>query len=217
VARLGVGLPKGSSEEVARMLQEAYGQTEAVSTVTGDLLEQFADVNQGRLDGVLIIATPGDAELMELMRKYRDLTLQPIGAWKRRSRQYRYPFLRVASIPKATYAGQETQIETVGAQLVLAGPSLDEQLLSGGGPAAGLQVQRQPIPRSYKVKLTDAIGIKEALDPALPGERVGLATARQEVLPVNPAPLVSVGTAVLLLALAGFFFLLSRAPEPGQS
>lgn len=210
VRRLGVGPEGGGSAQVAGILTDAYGVGEQVEVVFGRVSEQARAVGSGALDALLVMAAPGDAETM-LILENRSLALQPISGWNRSDRQYRYPFFRLARIPEALYPGLDESVETVSAQVVLAGPRPETLAIGDGDPVSGLRARRQPIPDGVKRSLVDALGIKEAIDPALPGESVSVVTARRDVLPVNPSPLVSALTALFFLALGCFFYMLSRS------
>jgi hypothetical protein len=142
------------------------------------------------------------------------LPLQPISGWKNPGRQYKYPFLRLARISKETYPGLGNNVETVGAQVVFAGPSPAEPSLGDGDPVSGLRTQRQRIPPAVREALVTALGQREAIDPTLPGEAVSTVTARKKQKPLNPAPEVSVITAFFLIGLFAFFYRLSKKTGP---
>jgi glycine betaine/choline ABC-type transport system substrate-binding protein len=212
VRTLGVGPEGGSSAQVADILTDAYAVEKRTEPVFGKVSKQASDVGKGRLDALLVMAAPGDAEIMIVLESRR-LALQPISGWNRSDRQYRYPFFRLARIPAALYPGLDENLETVSSQVVLAGPRPEAPAIGDGDPVSGLRARRQRLPKGVKKSLIDALGIKEAIDPALPGETVSVVTARRDVVPVNPSPAVSVLTALFFLALGGFFYLLSRAAD----
>ncbi|MGM0428505.1 MAG: glycine betaine ABC transporter substrate-binding protein, partial [Thermodesulfobacteriota bacterium] len=215
IRRLGIGPAEGSAEQAAAVLLDAYGRTEKTKVVSGDVSEQIKKVINGHLDGMLFMAAPGDAKMILLLEDPK-LSLQPIFDWKQEDRQYRYPFFRLARIPEGTYSGMKTALETVGAQVVLTGPRPDAPTLGDGDPVSGLRVQRQPIPRGIKQALVNALGDKEVIDPTLPGERVSMVTAHRDVLSLNPSPGISAITALFLLALGGFFYVLLRKKGTSQ-
>ena len=209
VEKLGVGLEGSSSDHAAGILLDAYGAGEKIKTFFGSASAQARDVARGKLDALLVMAAPGDAKTMIILEDRR-LALQAVSGWKRSDRQYRYPFLRLARIPEKLYPHLDENLETVSAQVVLAGPRPEAPALGDGDPVSGLRARRQAIPKGVKTSLIDALGIREALDPALPGETVSVVTARKEELPINPSPVVSTITALFVLALCGFFYLLVR-------
>lgn len=216
IQKLGVGPQGSASHKTAEILVDAYGKGEKIDLVFGNVSEQGRDVARGSLDGLLLMAASGDAEAMVLLED-RKLALQPISNWNRSDRQYRYPFLRLARIPANLYPNLAENLETVSAQVVLAGPRPATPTLGDGDPVSGLRAQRQAIPNGVKRNLIDALGVKETIDPSLPGETVSVVTARRDVLPLNPSPTVSAVTAVFLLSLFGFFYRLSRTGGDGKN
>jgi hypothetical protein len=72
-------------------------------------------------------------------------------------------------IPHGTYPEQADKIDTVGIQVVLAGPS--PSIIAGplgGGPAAALLTQNLPLSVEQADALAKAIGNPEPPDPILP-------------------------------------------------
>ena len=79
------------------------------------------------------------------------------------------PYLRPARIPAETYAGQGAVVETLGAQVLIAGPSRKLSLATaGGGPAAVFPAQGSPLSADQVETLARATRVPEAPDPALP-------------------------------------------------
>lgn len=204
VKKLGVGLEKGSSEQAAEIMLDAYEQADRIRMVNGGVEDLADQLLKGEIDGILTIASPGDAQMVKVLSENR-LVLQPISGWDSLDRQYRYPFFRLARISSGIYPGLEVSVETVSSQVVLAGPKPDKPVFGDGDPVSGLRTQRQAIPRGVKQSLVNNLGVKETIDPTLPGERVTVVSARKDVQPINPAPGVSLITALFLAAL-GFFF-----------
>lgn len=211
--RLGVGPSHGSSQQVARILLEGYDMNKSVELVSGKTSDQIAEVATGELDGLLLMAVAGDARVTMLLENQR-LGLQPITKWDNPGRQYKYPFLRLTRIAEETYPGLKQAVETVGAQVVFAGPSPPEPSIGDGDPVSGLRTQRQRIPRGVREALVKALGQREAIDPTLPGERAPLISARGKQKPLNPAPDVSAITALFLIGLGAFFYKLSKKTGP---
>jgi glycine betaine/choline ABC-type transport system substrate-binding protein len=212
VKRLGVGPAKGSSEKAAQMLLDGYG-LKKTKLVAGNLDKQISEVTRGKLDGLLLMAASGDARVTLLLEDKR-LTLQPVTGWEKPGRQYKYPFLRLARISEETYPGLEKAVDTIGAQVVFAGPRPAEPTLGDGDPVSGLRTQRQRIPLGVREALLTALGRREAIDPTLPGERATLVTGRAKQKSLNPAPEVSLITALFLIGLGGFFYKLSKKTRP---
>lgn len=214
VRRLGVGPADGSSHRAARILLDAYGVSDRVTLIAGDVDAQTNAVASGSLDALLLLATPGDAQPTLILRNRR-LMLQPIADWDQRDRQFRYPFFRPARIPAGTYTDMDEPVVTIASQLVLAGPRPERLSVGDGDPMTGVRSERPPIPRTLKRSLVEALGGTEAIDPALPGESVGVARTRRESQPLNPTPEISVLNGFVLLVLGGFFYLLVSRKKPG--
>jgi len=214
IQRLGVGPPYGSSHRVAQILLDGYGRSKEITTVTGETEVQIETMKKDNLDGLLLMTFPGDARITLLLENTQ-FTLQPIRAWDDPGRQYKYPFLRLSRISEEIYPGLENAVETIGAQVVFAGPNPREAALGDGDPVSGLRTQRQRIPRGVKEALATALGQREAIDPTLPGERVTTVTARGKQKPLNPAPEVSLITAAFLIGLGVFFYMLSKKKSAG--
>lgn len=214
---LGVGPAEGSSHQTARVLLDAYGASDRVSLITGNVDRQASAVKAGRLDALLMMVTPGDAQPTLLLRDY-GLELQRLAGWDRQDRQFRYPFFRPARIAPETYPRLKSPIPTISSQLVLAGPRPEGPTIGDGDPMTGLRSQRPPIPPALKRALVEALGETEAIDPSLPGESVGVVRIRREAQPLNPAPELSILNALVLLGLGTFFyFLLRRSRHESES
>ena len=79
------------------------------------------------------------------------------------------PYFSPVRIPSETYPGQADEIDTVGIQIVLAGPSPSFTAGPlGGGPAAALLTQNLPLSIEQADALAKAIGNPEPPDPILP-------------------------------------------------
>ncbi len=209
IRRLGVGVEGSDSEHAARMLLNAYGWARRVTLVHGEPRELAQQVLQGELDGLLMTAPLGDADMLRILDSTR-LVLQPFSQWESRNRQQSYPFFRRTRVGADIYPGVNKPVDTLGSQVVLAGPAPDRSALGDGDPVSGLRTQRQGIPRGIKDALLREIGTSETIDPTLPGEHLPVASERRGVQPINPAPEVSLLTGLLLLGLCGFFLRLAR-------
>ena len=209
IKELGVGPQGGSSEQAARILLDAYGLNEDIKLVNGDPEELAQSVLKGTLDGLLIMASLGDARMVRILDRTR-MSLQPMSQWNKLERQYRYPFFRSTRLAVDLYPGMSEPVDTIGAQVVLAGPAPEKTVLGDGDPVSGLQTQRQRIPRGVKESLAAEIEATETIDPMLPGERITLVSARRDIQPINPEPEVSILSAVFLFALGLFFVRMVR-------
>ncbi len=215
IRRLGVGLKNGASERAARFLVDAYGAD--VKLVIGDPEQQAADVERNKLDGLLLMARQSDAGIIVMLNRHR-LSLQPLADWGKEDRTHRYPFFRLTRIPAGTYPGQNDIIETVGAQVVLAGPKPEEKPWGIGDPVSGLRSQRDPLPDELKRRIVKALNVKEAVDPVLPGRNPALVRhAPAAPQPLNPNPTASWLNGIFLATLVVFFMLLGRLGRKRES
>ena len=102
------------------------------------------------------------------------------------------PYFSTVRIPGGSYPGQAGEIDTVGVQVVLAGPSPSFTAGPlGGGPAAALLTQNPPLTVEQADALAKASGNPEPPDPILPSvwvrsflesQETGQLTAGQNLL-----------------------------------
>ncbi len=211
IKRIGVGPNNGSSHRVARFLSDAYQAN--LELIAGNVEDQAAQAARGELDAVLLMAPRKDAGITTLLMKHPDLSLRDMSEWGAEDRQNRYPFFHLTKVAVGNYPGQDRPLETVGAQLVLAGPRAEVQRqIGGGGPVSSLQSGRSALPDGLKRRLADALGADEAVDPAIPGQNIKVVRrAPEPPQPLNPNPTASLIIAGFLVVMAGFFTVLKRA------
>lgn len=172
--RVGVGPAGSGGARVTEGLLAAANLAPAAHADTEGLLSRVA---AGKLDAALVLAAPGEPALAQALARLK-LRLYPLprrreaGALLAVSSEQavRQPFLRPARIPAGTYAGQPGPLETLGSQVVLAGPppSGGDRLAAGGGPAAALPSHGRSLSMEEVEQLADAARSREAPDPALP-------------------------------------------------
>jgi len=168
--------PEGSGGAlVAGALLAAHGKEAAAHGSPARLLGQ---VGAGKLDAALVLAHAGDATLARALAGGR-LQLHALangrgmvrnhGGWLGAERAVQVPYLRPSRIPARTYAGQRGPVETLGVQVVLAGPSRRALPTTGeSGPAAALPTTGRPLTQEQVRALARAAGVASAPDPALP-------------------------------------------------
>ncbi|MEW4567010.1 glycine betaine ABC transporter substrate-binding protein [Tautonia sp. JC769] len=155
---------------------------------SGDPATLLDAVRNGRLDAAILVLPVGDLEFPEGAAEA--LELRSLGGWLSPSRALRAPFLRPARIAAGSYVGQPEPVETLGVQVVLAGPSRRAvSLTANSGPAAALTVAGLPLDPDEVQALAAATGVPEAPDPTLPSS-----WSRQ---PAAPDPTLSVASAIL--------------------
>ena len=209
IQRLGVGLEGSSSHQVAGILLDAYGLTGEIALKFGLFEEQIRAMEEDELDAILKMAVLEDNQISLSFRE-RNLALKPITGWNQEDRQFRYPFFRLSTISAGTYPEVDGPVETLSAQVVLAGPCSQKGHLGDGGPGSAIQLARKYLPTAMKRKLVKAIGTGESIDPTLPGENVGRISRRQKHLPINPSPGTSILSALLLFGLGFLIYRLLK-------
>jgi glycine betaine/choline ABC-type transport system substrate-binding protein len=167
--RVGVGESGSGGAMVADELLGMANHEPAAYAKIPSLLRQVAS---GKLDAALVLALPGQKELLSLDRLGLELRpLRKIGARKGvlvLERVVLQPYLRPARIPAETYRGQPEVIDTLGSQVVLAGPPSSQPPTPSGGPAAALPMGSQPFKPGEVRQLARAAKAFEAPDPVLP-------------------------------------------------
>ncbi len=173
--RIGIP-PSGSGGAlVAQALLTLAGSSVAMRG-TPELL--LAALTRGKLDAVLLLAEPGDARVADGISKHK-LTLVPmiwerlvsgqVSGWLSPEKAVQLPYLRPARIAAGTYPGQDREVETLGCQVVLAGPARAAMPpAGGGGPAAALPIRGKHLARKQVEALAKATRVAEAPDPVLP-------------------------------------------------
>lgn len=126
----------------------------------------------GKLDAALILAEPGDSVLVTAFTqgglKLCSLPQRSSGTGALGPKEaLKLPYLRPARIPAGTYAGQDEQVETLAAQVLLAGLAPGGPPVGAGGPAAALPFN-QPLTQEEIEALAKATKVAEAPDPVLP-------------------------------------------------
>ena len=96
-------------------------------------------------------------------------------------------------------------VDTISTQVVIAGPSEQASTAGKQGPVVALTTSRQAIPRAMKQKIAAALRGPKMIDPTLPGESVGIGRVGTQGAALNPAPEVSLLTALVLFLFAFVF------------
>jgi len=217
--RLGVGVEGGASWQVARLVLAALERDREIELVTVDEPDQFAPaLEDGRVDARLIMAPAGHIGILRLLQSGR-FRLVEIESLEPGSPALRYPFLRQARIPAATYPGQDRALPSLASQVVLATrlPPRRETLGDAGPGIVPGVITRLPqrLPFATARQLAEALESPEALDPTLP--------ASPGLLPDTPPPRprleMSAGAVVLnslALAFLAAMVLLFFAKLPGN-
>jgi hypothetical protein len=198
IAKLGVGPLDGAGAQLAPLLFEVYHPEGDIELVPGRFPELVDLLRRGELDAVLAVDRPGAARLTIALQA-GDLELRPLLDWD----SHRFPFLRLASIPRNAYARVDREIDTLSSQLVIASARQQRRVLGDASQATALSTSRPAISERVRHTLVEAIGRHEAIDPLLPGSDVTLASPRHKPAPINPTPQDSLLAALVLLAVGG--------------
>lgn len=162
-----VGVPEAGSG--ARIIAQGVLGHERVPEGSGDVRTLLEAVRDERLDVAVLVAPVGDSEAIASAVSEGSLKLRSLPNWLTPSRAVRLPFLRPARIAAGRYAGQEESIETLGVQVLLAGPSRQAvPLTASSGPASALTIAGLPLEPEEVESLARATGVPETPDPTLP-------------------------------------------------
>ena len=212
VTKLGVGSKGGSTHRIAQLLVEAYGVSNQVELVFGELEEQLAAVKTGALDARLEHVEVGAPQVTRALRDAA-FSLAPIDNWEQDGREFRHPFMRRSRIPARAYPRMVAGVDTVSTQVVIAGPARVSKAFGDHGPVDVIASTREPLPRALKQRLVEAISGPRMIDPSLPGESVGVGRKVGKAAPINPTPEVSLLTALLLFLFVYVFVEVFRTRE----
>lgn len=158
--RVGIESESGGAAAIARAILSKSDVEVARTASTRDLLEA---VHGGALDAAVVVAELGAPELAGALDErfaLRSLpsTDGPLAA----------PYLRPARVPADTYGAAEGMVDTLAAQVVLAGPSRARGSSALVGPAAALPQASAPLSLAEAEALAGASGVPESPDPVLP-------------------------------------------------
>jgi len=170
--RIGVGSEGGSSWMVARLLLAALDLDRQIELVAiNDPAARRKQLDEGAVDGAMLMVEQGNGGLLKLLEK-GDYRLVGLRDFRGQTPALRYPFLRPAKIPAGTYPGQTAVLDTVSAQVVLATRlPLDPDPIGESGPAfvPGVFTRLpQRLPFDTALRISQALGSVEAVDPVLP-------------------------------------------------
>jgi hypothetical protein len=159
--RVGIAAPDSGAGRIGQAVLTAAGKS-AAQTSTGDRL--LSQLEAGHLDAALIVDELGSPLVTQaLKRQAAHLVALPSLP------RDRMPYTRPSRVPANTYTGQDEPVDTLGAQVLLAGPSrrpLREVLRPG--PGSALLVEALPLPIEEVRLLAEATGVPEWPDPVLP-------------------------------------------------
>jgi hypothetical protein len=212
--RIGVGPENGTSHHSARLILSGLGLENQIELVINDNIDaMFQQLEQDEVDALFVMATVSHAKVLAVMNR-GEFRLLPLSEWKEGNSMLRFPFLRLAQIPAGSYEGQPDPIETISVQVVLAGPApvangnVGE---SGPGYIPGVvQSLPLPVPPSVTLKLTEALGSGERVDPKVPTSAALAPQRPAPPPPINVAPTVSLTNLLAILFIGFMLYLFVR-------
>lgn len=164
--RIGILAGDSGAAEVTSRVLALLGREPAARGQPRELLSQVAG---GRLDGALLLTEVPDPEVAEALAQHGGLRLAPLAGRLESRRGGDAPFLKPTRIPAGSYAGQAEPAETLGSQVVIAGPAPQAGGAARvGGPAAALRTAGLPLSRAEVDALVAATELRELPDPVLP-------------------------------------------------
>jgi len=176
------GPAESSSARVAGLLKAGLELPgEVVMEADSSAAALAAKVQDGSADVAIVFAPEGDKSLTAVFAE-GGLRLLPVLDWNKGANLVRFPFLREARLTGGVYSGQRSAVDTLGAQLVLAGPAPQTGDAVGDQGPSAVAVGLSPITGSAVKALNGAIAGGPLIDPALKQ-----AAALAPVLPEPPA------------------------------
>ncbi len=208
VATIATGPEGSSSHDAGRMLAAGLdGLT--IDPLAADGFPAAARASGA--DAALLLAPLDSPVVAELMSGGGRLL--PVAGWKASNNLVRFPYLRQARIPAGTYPGQAAAVETLSAQLVLAGPVVETTDMVGPqGPGASAPTPVSALADETVTKLSDALGTGLGFDPAIPAAAILSPRLPPPPAAVNPSAAVSAMT-FAVFALFGWLIWLYARPE----
>jgi glycine betaine/choline ABC-type transport system substrate-binding protein len=172
--KIGVGKLGSENAGLASSILQTVKKEPTVFALNDELIER---VKNKEIDAALIFTISGVEHMAQALTD-QNLTLHslPKGLIKNLP-----PYFSPVRIPSETYPGQAGEIDTVGVQIVLAGPSPSFSAgPQAGGPAGALLTKNLPLTAEQAYALAKAIGILEPPDPLLPSVWVRSLVETQE-------------------------------------
>ncbi len=161
--------PEGSGSAIVleMMLNSLQRSDVEVIHEQATLAEQLQSIANGSYDGVFIMAAQGDRQ-MQAGLQIASARLLGLDEWSEGGHAAQYSFIRPATIAANTYLGQPEAIQTVSTQQVLAGAVETQQEAGEVGPGTAGVGNVAPISASTIMKIREALGSQEIIDPAVP-------------------------------------------------
>lgn len=218
--RIGVAHAGGASQHVARMVLAALGHSEArlVPVPEGSdspISIQLEALQRGEIDLALFMVETGHPRIMRAMQS-GEFRLIGLPEWQQGNSLIRFPFLRLARLNTDAYANMDRPVDTIGAQVVLAGPVPSADPIGAAGPGTAAIGEVLPLTNNRVTALNEALSSDEAIDPAVPATPVLAPKPKPEPASINPSSAYSLIN-FLAICLAIYFVYLYARKEPVRS
>ncbi|MEQ8655660.1 MAG: glycine betaine ABC transporter substrate-binding protein [Kiloniellales bacterium] len=201
--------PEGSvSQRIASLLKEGMGLSASIDTGESGTAEALLGRISDEGGNVAVVFAPeGDRALIDAFAKgsYRLLN---ISGWSDGANLVRFPFLRESRIGAGVYRGQLGPVDTLSAQLVLAGPAPQKGDAVGNQGPSAIAVGLTPISGTAVKAINASITGAPLIDPTLPQAAVLTPELPAPPAEMNPSPYVSIlslAVSILLVWLAWLY------------
>jgi len=218
-SRIGVGPADGITARTAVFVESGVEPARAALVPTdaeglAAFRAQAAQVRDGELDGLLIMAETGHPLIGELLTDA--LRLAPVDTWEVQGNRLAFPFLQPVTIPAGTYPGQSAPLASVGSQVVLAAARADPAEAVGVvGPGSAAIGQHLPVVAGTVARIREALDTTVRLDPSLPSAMLAFEPPadRREGIGLSPAGSLANLGAILVLVLLIRLYLSGPSPR----
>lgn len=212
VTSIAVGPPGTANNRLGGTIAAGLGLDATLSPADDETADALlAKVRSGEVQAVLVVAPVGHDAVGQLMRG-TGLSVQSLERWEDKANLVRYPFLREIRIPAGTYPGQSAAIDTLGAQVVLAGMAPDTSDLVGDKGPTAVAASITPLPDDAVRDLVAALPGTTLIDPTLK-QAAALAPPKPKLpASINPAFDVSLLNLAIVILIVWFGWLYIR-PE----
>jgi hypothetical protein len=158
---------------------------------------------------MFLMAAADHPKIFELMGS-GNFRLLSMDEWQEGNNLIRFPFLRLTRLPAETYPTMTAPVDTIGAQVVLAGPAGKVDPIGTAGPGSAAIGEVLPIADKSILALDEHLASTEQLDPALPSAAILRPQPRPAAASVSPSPARSAVNFVVILVIIYLLYLYFR-------
>ena len=192
IETLATGPAGSSSGQLADALSTGLSLSwQMLPTEAENAAALIRQVTDGNADAALLSVPEGDSELLAAFTE-KPLALIAINGWNDGNNLIRYPFLRQSRVSADTYPGQADAVETLGVQLVLAGPAADPTEVVGDQGPSSIAVGLSPVSPEAVLALNKAMPAATLLDPTLKQASALAPKLPTPAASINPAADISI-------------------------